>query len=102
MININNMIDNINECNLANNKELCDRLGLAWVRLNEYEWDDILGDKPTDYKSYCNGYMDKIENLMGDKAPMLTSWYWCKYKLNRTFKEWINWYMWGEYNDYTD
>ena len=46
--------------------------------------------------------MDKIENLMGDKAPMLTSWYWCKYKLNRTFKEWINWYMWGEYNDYTD
>ena len=102
MININNMIDNMNECNLANNKELCDRLGLAWVRLNEYEWDDILGDKPTDYKSYCNGYMDKIENLMGDKAPMLTSWYWCKYKLNRTFKEWINWYMWGEYNDYTD
>ena len=102
MININNMIDNINECNLANNKELCDRLGLAWVRLNEYEWDDILGDKPTDYKSYCNGYMDKIENLMGDKAPMLTSWYWCKYKLNRTFKEWINWYMWGEEDDYTD
>ena len=43
MININNMIDNINECNFANNKELCDRLGLAWVRLNEYEWDDILG-----------------------------------------------------------
>ena len=102
MININNMIDNMNECNLANNKELCDRLGLAWVRLNEYEWDDILGDKPTDYKSYCNGYMDKIENLMGDKASMLTSWYWWKYKLNRTFKEWINCYMWGENNDYTD
>ena len=102
MINIDNLIDNMNECNLASNKELCDRLGLAWVRLNDYEWDDILGDKPTDYKSYCNGYMDKIENLMGDKAPMLTSWYWWKYKLNRTFKEWINWYMWGENNDYTD
>ena len=93
-------IENITEQDVQNDRELCDRLGLAWVRLNKYEWDDIFGEKPTDYKIYCDEYMNKIENLMGDKAPMLTSWYWWKYELNRTFKEWINWYMWGEENDY--
>ena len=69
---------------------------------SNHTWNFILGDKPTDYKVYCDEYMDKIENLMGDKSPILTSWYWWKYKLNRTFKEWVNWYMWGEDNDYTN
>ena len=40
--------------------------------------------------------MNKIEYLMGDKAPMLTSWYWWKYYKNEFFDDWINWYMWGQ------
>ena len=47
-------------------------------------------------KTDCGKYMNKIEYLMGDKAPMLTSWYWWKYYKNEFFDDWINWYMWGQ------
>ena len=54
-------IENITEQDVQNDRELCDRLGLAWVRLNKYEWDDIFGYKPIDSKATCDKYMNKIK-----------------------------------------
>jgi hypothetical protein len=87
-------------------KELCDRVGLAWVRLNKWKWDEICGNRPSEFdnmtkeqllkENIINNQFDIIKKLFGHKCDMLKSWYWWKYELNRTFDEWIEWYMWGD------
>lgn len=87
-------------------KELCDRVGLGWVRLNKWKWDEICGDRPSEFdnmtkeqllkENIINNQFDIIKKLFGHKYDMLKSWYWWKYELNRTFDEWIEWYMWGD------
>lgn len=87
-------------------KDIVERLGLAWVRLNCYEWDEILGKKPDDfdgmtsreryYSGVITGKMREIEDLLGRNSSAVTSWCWWKYELNRTFDEWVNWYLYSE------
>ena len=81
-----------------------DRLGLAWVRANKWEWDEeVLGPKPENYdnlpnynsgdkskRDYIAPAMRQIENEL---SRMVTSRYWWKYELGRTEEEWLKWYL---------
>lgn len=92
------------------NKEVVDNdmLGLAWVKLNNWEWDDILSQKPQNFDSmkkfsnndsdenykryYIVKEMSKIKEIFRERYEELTSWYWWKYELNRSHEEWMKWY----------
>lgn len=86
------------------------RLGLAWCKLNRFEWDEILGDKPKGFDELPN-YMpppffpflkrkpskhdyvtparDAIEDIIG---PANVSRYWWTLALGRPESEWFTWY----------
>lgn len=95
-----------------------DRLGLAWCRLNKWEWDEILGPKPKDFdhlpKTLPNGIFvhrsqlkskidytrpakKAIESVIGEANA---SRCWHVYELGRTEEEWLRWYLVHELPDY--
>lgn len=87
-----------------------DRLGLAYCRLNTYEWDEILGPKPDGFDNlpkwakkkwpfskkkrtksdYVRPAMRAIERIIGETN---CSRCWWVYGLGRTEEEWFRWYI---------
>ena len=79
-------------------EEFLDRLALAWVRLNCWEWDDILGDKPegfdtmTDHEKrpYIDYWATRISTVVG-KARISKAWW--EFKLGRNEVQWTEWFL---------
>lgn len=84
-----------------------DRLGLAWCRLNLWQWDPILGspdywDSLPESKPWWKFWgrparwqettriMREIEEMIG--AANISRCWW-KFALGRTEDEWIRWYI---------
>lgn len=80
-----------------------DRLGLAFCRLNSWEWDEYIGEKPDGFDNlpiyderqvskydYVNGPIDAIISIIGDANA---SWYLWKYEFGKTRSEWLKWYL---------
>lgn len=75
-----------------------DRLGLAWCRLNCYEWDPFLGDEPPGYAQMSNDekhtvirpMMLGIESIIGEAN---ISRCWWKYQITESEEEWLTWYI---------
>lgn len=86
-----------------------DRLGLAYCRLNQWEWDEILGPKPDGFdalpyfgaapgtrkKKYRNRH-DCIQPAMRYLESVIAqaqfSRCWWLFVLGRSEEEWIQWY----------
>lgn len=86
-----------------------ERLALAYIRLDNYEWDAIVGPKPPGFDrlptstkkypliirrklckaDYVRPAMIAIESIIG-KANISRVWW--KYGLGRTEEEWFRWY----------
>lgn len=87
-----------------------DRLGLAYCRLLNYEWDDIAGPKPTGFddlpnfhvkrrharklgkskSDYIEGPIMAIEHILGEAN---CSRYWWRFVLGKTEDEWLHWWL---------
>ena len=88
-----------------------ERLGLAYCRLNCWEWDDFIGEKPKDFDKcayssknpiirflkgqhsksyYITPAVRAIEKAIGEAE---VSRCWWKFTLGRTDKEWAEWYF---------
>lgn len=88
-----------------------DRLGLAWCRLNSYQWDDILGPKPAGFDKmpeypapwwkfwkrnqltkhdFTWTRMQKIERMIGEAN---ISRCWWMFGLGETEESWRDWYI---------
>lgn len=86
-----------------------DRLGLAYCRLINYEWDDILGPKPKGFDDlprsspkkiwlkrqpcktgFVRPAMKGIEAMIGEAN---CSRCWWVFKLGRSEEEWFHWYI---------
>lgn len=88
-----------------------DRLGLAFCRLNSWEWDDIVGPKPKGFdglpkcdnrrfkifqkeiktkSDYLGPAIRRIESIIG---KVNTSRCWWKFELKKTEEEWNRWYV---------
>ena len=89
-----------------------ERLGLAFCRLNNWEWDPMLGPKPEGFddlphfdprgslmrkiiprrtkEDYITPVMHRITEIIG-KAN--TSRCWWLFSLGRTEREWLRWYL---------
>lgn len=94
-----------------------DRLGLAWCRLNCWEWDDLLGPKPPDFddlpfvspttliarirneawrkyrrsrQQYVRPARLAIETIIG-KANASRCWW--MFELGKSEEEWLRWYL---------
>lgn len=101
------MIINVDESSLNET----DRLGLAWCRLNNAEWDDILGPKPEGFDEMSKfpepwwkfwkrkkptksdilwNRMQNIKSMIGEAN---VSRCWWIFALGRTEEEWRNWYI---------
>lgn len=73
-----------------------ERLGLAYCRLNCWDWDELIGEKPDGFEQMTNeekhGYiepqLDRIEQILG--SPY-TSRCWWVYELGKTEEEWLEW-----------
>lgn len=73
-----------------------ERMGLAYCRLNCWDWDELIGEKPDGFEQMTNeekhGYiepqLDRIEQILG--SPY-TSRCWWVYELGKTEEEWLEW-----------
>lgn len=95
-----------------------DRLGLAYCRLNCYQWDDLVGPKPEgfddlpenltfaqrlhDRSARCQSDFVRpallgIESIIGEAA---TSRCWWKFRLGRSEEEWFAWYVTQRFNEF--
>lgn len=88
-----------------------ERLGPAYCRLNSFEWDPILGEKPDGFDNLPN-YTEKrrlplfkrkpskcdfvapaimaIKSIIGEAN---TSRYWWRFELHKSDEEWFHWYV---------
>lgn len=91
-----------------------DRLGLAYCRLNNYEWDPLLGPKPWDFdtlpayippkkflfwrsrkQTRCKHFItwpaaQAILSIIGEANASRCHW---MFELMRTEDEWLEWYI---------
>ena len=74
------------------------RLGLAYCRLNSWQWDDIIGPKPNDFDNiedllvkneYLYEPFQRIINIIGERN---CNKYWWMFVLDKTEDEWVEWY----------
>ena len=99
-------MDNIDEGTLG----WKDRLGLCYVRLLCWQWDDLLGPKPEGFDllpnfspkgkrfgnkirckdTYIRPTIDAIETVL-DYADLCR--YWWKFHLGRSEEEWLRWFI---------
>lgn len=88
-----------------------DRMGLAYCRLNNWEWDEIIGPKPDGFDElpwYDNRKFKKFRKKIRTKSDYLTpaiegiksiigeaniSRCWWKFELGKTEEEWRQWYV---------
>lgn len=85
------------------------RLGLAWCRLNMYEWDDIVGPKPPNWDNlpttskeplfgkkkpskseYVKKPMEKIKHMIGTQTTTLC---WWVFVLKKPPTDFLQWYL---------
>lgn len=86
-----------------------ERLGLAYCRLNTWQWDDLFVEKPEGFDDLPNhvfhksvfkkqiitkGYyidpiMEEITRTLGEAN---VSWFWWKFALRETKENWEKWY----------
>lgn len=85
-----------------------ERLGLAYVNMNNWKWDDFVGEKPSGFDVmpswsndndddtnsgvkmyYLSPQMQKIIEEIGEAA---CSRYWWKFALNKCYIQWFLWY----------
>lgn len=86
------MLETIDESKLSP----IERMGLAYCRLNCWDWDELIGEKPDGFEQMTNeekhGYiepqLDRIEQILG--SPY-TSRCWWVYELGKTEEEWLEW-----------
>lgn len=86
------MLETIDESKLSP----VERMGLAYCRLNCWDWDELIGEKPDGFEQMTNeekhGYiepqLDRIEQILG--SPY-TSRCWWVYELGKTEEEWLEW-----------
>ena len=89
------MIQDIDESKLSR----MERLGLAWCRMNSWEWDEMLGKKPEGFDGMAerpdilpNKYalichqMARIEQMLG--MPYLNLC-WFRFALGKSEEEWL-------------
>ena len=75
-----------------------DRLGLAYCRLNGFEWDDILGPAPNEFDKlpkaqkddYIKPAIEAIRSIIGEAN---CSRCWWMFKLGKSKEEWFRWYV---------
>lgn len=87
-----------------------DRLGLAYCRLNDYQWDDLIGPKPEGFddlprsvkrrwpwqkkkpckSDYIRPAIEGIESIIGEAN---ISRCWWLFVLGKTEEEWFRWYV---------
>lgn len=86
-----------------------DRLGLAYCRLNNYKWDDIVGPKPEGFdempkfqdrrwwqkkvqtkSDFVRPAMEGIERIIGEAN---TSRCWWKFVIGESEEAWFRWYV---------
>lgn len=74
------------------------RLGLAYCRLNSWQWDDIVGSKLNDFDNiedllvkneYLHEPFQRIINIIGERN---CNKYWWIFVLDKTEDEWVEWY----------
>lgn len=87
-----------------------DRFGLAYCRLNTWEWDDICGEKPEGFDELPDGdpkrgrlfhkpilcksdFIDRLIPLILDIGKANSSRCWWLFELKKTEKEWMEWYF---------
>jgi len=103
---VSNRYARINEEELSTEE----RFGLAYCRLNSWEWDEIAGPKPEgfdelpDYDQRKFKWLRKKIKTKGDLIdPVLeaieefigeanTSRYWWEFELGKSTEEWFEWY----------
>lgn len=109
-----NNMKGVNHMKLTSEEESAlnriDRLGLAFCRLNCWEWDELLGKKPDgfdglpDYHKrswpwtkensakdyYIRPAIKAIESIIG---PANISRCWWKFALGKSEEEWFQWYI---------
>ena len=76
-----------------------ERIGMAYCRMNCFQWDKMFGKPPRGWKNMTNAtkahnpafraYMDQLEDHLGEEKM---SGYWWTLKLGRTWEEWDKWY----------
>lgn len=98
-----------------------DRLGLAYCRLNGYQWDDYIGPKPEGFDQmpidrpkpkllrkhrcvpckadFVSPAMHAIESIIGEAN---ISRCWWVYWLGRTEEEWFQWYVHKAFKKYAE
>lgn len=80
-----------------------DRLGLACCRLDCFEWDEIIGEKPDGFDAlpnYVKGKLSRydyvrpaslgVKSIIGEANA---SRCWWKFVLGKTEEEWFRWYV---------
>lgn len=109
------MLRDIDESKLS----YMDRLGLAYCRLNRYEWDDIIGPKPEGFDDLPShiardrrprGVSKKVCSKSDYVAPPIRaiksiigeancSRCWWIFILGKTDMEWFQWYMHSRFSE---
>lgn len=90
------MYEHINESKL--NPEA--RMGLAYCRMNCWEWDDYMGNKPEGFEENkfeaLMPYLKKIESTIGKNN---CNKYWWVFEIGKTEDEWAQWYYVDRYKE---
>ena len=70
-----------------------ERLGLAWCRMNLWEWDNLFGTIPVDFENNKYKYLRDPMNYITDKIGYKNCLkYWWKFHLHKTEEEFENWW----------
>lgn len=76
------------------------RLGLAYCRMNCWEWDEYMGEKPANFEENkfeaLIPYLKKIKSTIGKNN---CSKYWWVFEIGKTEDEWAQWYYVDRYKE---
>lgn len=90
-----------------------ERLGLAYCRLLDHQWDSYIGKKPEGYDElpeFSNGgepskhwfAVPRIVGIVRLLGEAKVSWYYWKFVLGRTYDEWVRWWLEQEMGGWPD
>ena len=75
-----------------------ERLGLAACRLNCYQWDDYIGEKPEAFdemtiKEKYRVIIPEVELIKGKIGEAWCSWCWWRFGMGETYDAWKRWWV---------